>query len=481
MVASILQYNRSQTFCRYQKEMSVYMKACGLGGKANDTTHLFGFTMSSSWINKGIVYLSKDNRRRLHEDMKIYYIFGGHDNLNIGFRVYEMRMDRSSHFDSGTTATVYIIKDLNFVRPCRTKYLAQRAIGCRNPIRARDVFKAEVAATPRLLEQNVYIIKTFLTMHPSFCAFNAQNIDNPLFQRPPQVMQLPTGPEHATCQYMLDTVHMEEASQEGNRQVLEEWLRQLELDGERGRKDRDSDRLLIWLGDQLTTIRIRFVKRDRSQDMNFMQRFEQFVEHFGWFHAQLAEEFSLHKQYFGTTSGLGFKHAFTNMGRKGLDKATTQGNFHYGFREGLKHTAEARFRDIWCKVSGVETIEELNKFTPEKLDELARKIAKEYASTGALEDLRRKRVWQRDEKFEFSVQFCRDLLNYLNLDDAIKSGDVGRMELLLPRLLFRYHGGGSHNYSHESLEVLQGLWREWDPVLRYVSCSYSALAILSYL
>ncbi|KAI0087265.1 hypothetical protein BDY19DRAFT_893365 [Irpex rosettiformis] len=465
IVASILQYNCSQNYYRYQKVLSIYLKSCGLGGKANDTTHLFGLTMSQSWIHKGITDLSESNRRRMLADIEEYVFYAGHDNLNIPFKVYEMRLSKQSHFDNGTAGTVYVVKDKGVVRPSRVKYLEQRAIGCENPIRSRDIFEREVAAAPRLREQHLFFIKQFLLMHPSFTAFEAQNSDHPLFQRPQPVLQLPTGPEHATCQYMLDTVHMEEGSQKGNRKVIEEFLRQLGLDRERGRNDPDSEQLILWLGDQLTTIRIRFLKRDRSQDMNFQQRFDQVKEVLGLFHTQLNQEFSLHKQYFGTNTGFGFKHAFLNMNRKGLDRTTVQGNFHYGFREGVKHTMEARFRDIWLVVSGAKDFSDLAKRTPEELDVLARKILDEFASTSALEALKELPPAKADERLEHSVQFCRDLLDYLDFDDAIKTGDVGRIELLLPRLLFRFHGSGSHNYSHEILELMQCLWREWPPEL----------------
>ncbi|KAI0085961.1 hypothetical protein BDY19DRAFT_996389 [Irpex rosettiformis] len=40
------------------------------------------------------------------------------------------------------------------------------------------------------------------------------------------------------------------------------------------------------------------------------------------------------------------------------------------------------------------------------------------------------------------------------------------MEQMLPRLLFRFHGSGSHNYAHEVLELMQGLWKEWPLDLR---------------
>ncbi|KAI0682087.1 hypothetical protein BC835DRAFT_1230763, partial [Cytidiella melzeri] len=53
------------------------------------------------------------------------------------------------------------------------------------------------------------------------------------------------------------------------------------------------------------------------------------------------------------------------------------------------------------------------------------------------------------------------------LDNAMKTGDVGRMELLIPRLLFRFCGGPSSHYAIGLLELLQGLQHEWPQDLRY--------------
>ena len=54
-----------------------------------------------------------------------------------------------------------------------------------------------------------------------------------------------------------------------------------------------------------------------------------------------------------------------------------------------------------------------------------------------------------------------DVLPYLELRAAIKHGDVGRMEDLLPILLFRFAGGGNPKYTIKILELLQGLHQEW--------------------
>ncbi|KAK6974261.1 hypothetical protein R3P38DRAFT_2584438, partial [Favolaschia claudopus] len=59
------------------------------------------------------------------------------------------------------------------------------------------------------------------------------------------------------------------------------------------------------------------------------------------------------------------------------------------------------------------------------------------------------------------TQFPRDLLPYLTLVAAIKSGDVEIIEALLPTFLFRVIGGGNSNYQEEALELLNGLNVDW--------------------
>jgi hypothetical protein len=61
-----------------------------------------------------------------------------------------------------------------------------------------------------------------------------------------------------------------------------------------------------------------------------------------------------------------------------------------------------------------------------------------------------------------------DVLPYLQLRDAIKVGDIGRMQDLLPTLLFRFAGGGNSKYTIEILELLQGLKCEWTDEIKYV-------------
>lgn len=236
---------------------------------------------------------------------------------------------------------------------------------------------------------------------------------------------------------------------------------QLNLDSPQYKQEDALEKLSVWIGDQLTTCRIRGLKKLHAWDLNAWERMENIMEHFGWFHAQIAVEHSLHAQYYLTSAGMGLKQAFDLLNRKGLSAPSVQGNFHQKLSEALRHIAEAHFRDIWQAVSGADDLGELAKRSPQELSALAAKILDEYASTAAVNAQAQKPEKDRDDLLLNSILFCRDVLTYLDLDDAMRSGDVGRMKHLLPRLLFRYHGGNSSKYTIELLELLQGLYREW--------------------
>lgn len=188
---------------------------------------------------------------------------------------------------------------------------------------------------------------------------------------------------------------------------------------------------------------------------------EHIIEHFGWFHAQIAAEHSLHAQYYLSSAGMGLKQAFDLLNRKGLSAPSVQGNFHQKLQEALRHIAEAHFRDLWRVVGGVADLSALTQKSPAELQAVAENILDRYACTAAVRSQKEIPEKERDDVLLNGILFCRDILTYLDLDDAMRTGDVGRMKLLLPRLLFRYHGGNNSKYTLELLELLQGLYREW--------------------
>ncbi|EMD42307.1 hypothetical protein CERSUDRAFT_42435 [Gelatoporia subvermispora B] len=190
----------------------------------------------------------------------------------------------------------------------------------------------------------------------------------------------------------------------------------------------------------------------------------------------MAFEHSLHAQYFGTRASLGLIHSIELLNRKGLHSPSVQGTFHHHIQELLLHVAEARFRDLWCVLGNVSSLADLRQLHPQQLHVLATRIIDEYASTPALHALQSKPKNKQDQLLQQAVQFNRDILDYLNLTDAISSGDVGRMEDLLPRLLFRFAGGKNCKYAVEILEILQSIHKEWPDDLKDYMLKHSWLA-----
>lgn len=102
---------------------------------------------------------------------------------------------------------------------------------------------------------------------------------------------------------------------------------------------------------------------------------------------------------------------------------------------------------------------------------LAEAIVDKRASTDALINLDAKQDNQKDAVLRQTIMFCRDVLHYVTLDQAIRNGDVGLMEDFLPHLLYRFIGSGSSNYATEVVEMLQAFHREWPPEVKYVVTS----------
>jgi len=462
---SIASLSRSHHHCRLAKQLTIYFKSCELATKAFDTLHALGITMSQKWAYRGIKKLSELSRTALLKDLKRYPWFGTHNNINLPFKVYEQRLGNQSHFDSGTAATILVIKDPNAVRPDNRAFQEQRALGAVNTIKYKDIIKLEKDASPRLKARAIHRILSILTAAPEFSFETYSQKDHASFDPPPPREQLPIGPDDVTCQYMLNTVHIEEASYEGNDRVLEEWWRQLGLDSPEKQKEIGEKHIIAWAGDQLTVSRLQGLQKFRCDDLNSFDRLVFLKEVFGWFHAQIAFEHLLHSQYYGTQLGFGLVQAFDLLNRKGLHSATVKGTFHHNLKEGLLHIAEARFQDLWCIVGKVDTLEELRSRSPEELCTLAATIVKEHASTFALQKIALKKS-NKDDLCYQSTQMARDLLDYLEFDESMKIGDIRRIQDLLPQLLFRFVGGTNKNYALEILELLQGLHREWPPDLR---------------
>jgi hypothetical protein len=194
------------------------------------------------------------------------------------------------------------------------------------------------------------------------------------------------------------------------------------------------------------------------EDFNSYDRMDYMLPIFGWFHLVMAAANSLHKQYLGTSAGVGGLHqAFDILERKGLYTSSTKGPFWHHLDEAIRHISAAHFRATWLAVEKVKSIVELKGKKPEELHGLAMVLVHEHASREGLVYMEQLPAEKQDQIKKRSIMWNTDILSYLELTEAISIGDIGRMEDLLLVVLFRFTGGGNPKNTIEILELLQGL------------------------
>ena len=445
------------------RPVSLYLKACGTAAKAFDTMSALGVTLSQKWALGAVEKVAKDKMDDLARRVRTEGFHTTHDNINRMFRVSHQRTGHNSHFDSGTAATIFIPPyEADYQLPeTNEEFLEKAAEGAKTPITPHEIQELHVAAAPRIFRQNVHTVLRMLVNAPGFEFKTYDGRDNDVFDYPPVSELLPTGPNHILDQFVMNTCTVDESSYDGNQQMIEEWSRQLKLDGDEEKAAMGQNRIIIWSGDQLTASRLRGLKGFRSRDTDPYERLGWVEPIFGWFHLQMAFATSLHRQYYGTKAGTGFSRAFEVLGKKGLASAKVKGNWFHDFEEALKEIATAHFLCAWLEITGASSIGELRSNSPEELVQFAERIILELGSTAALIRESRKPSPRRDELWMQVVQLNRDFLEYLELDDAIKQGHVSRMEDLLPSLLYRFQGGNNKLYVVEVMELLQKLHKEW--------------------
>ncbi|THH29765.1 hypothetical protein EUX98_g4409 [Antrodiella citrinella] len=466
LIITMLLYSRSQMCNKLQRVFAFFFKFKGLKARGFEVLHSLGITMSYKWTTNAVKTLSKETMLELRWMIKRYAWAASYDNLHIGYDIYNPKFDKVKEDKAGTAAIVHIKKDAPILDEVVNRALQkQRAVGQRTPINTSFIWHLLLESQPRIEAAMVYEVLDVLLGSDEFKFKTYRHRKDPQLQPPSPVRQLPSGPDHISHPYMLGTMHISESSLEGNSKVVDAMLTQLGVGTNEERQKLGVSRLVFFLGDQLTVGHLRTLQHMRCQDPNSFDRMDHIIPIFGWLHFEMTEVRSLHKQYLGTETGLvSLRRALVSLGRKDLMLAGTQGDFHEKFSKTLKQVMVAHIRACWVIMGRTENLEDLRNKGPRELAALARKIVDEFASTLALNQLKAHSNF--DQVKVQAVTFLRDVLQHAVLRRAMKYGDVGLMEDLLPHKLLRFAGGQNSHYTGEVLELLQGLHREWVPEVK---------------
>ncbi|KAJ7222322.1 hypothetical protein GGX14DRAFT_326506, partial [Mycena pura] len=360
VIIALFEYTRSHHRGRLQKLFSIYFKFKGLSAKGFDTLHAIGLTMSGSWTNDSVSRISEAAMKDMRELMDKFPWLMSYDNVLIAFRIFSQRIDKKTLHGNGTAATVYIKRSATPMPPITNRLLQEcRIEGLRNPLSAFDIMEIAEVSEPRRRSHIIFTVLNILLQAPEFDLESHPKHDHPLFQRPASVLELLCGLDHITLQFLLGTVDIPEAAYEDNSRLITEWLRQLKLDGKELQKKIGLERVMAWIGDQLTVDRLRNLFRFRAEDDNSFERLDWLVVPAGWLHISMAFANSIHKQHLGTSKGRGLSAAFDQLQRKGLQSSKTQGPFFHDLNETLHIIAEAQVRELWLVVGKVTNLADL--------------------------------------------------------------------------------------------------------------------------
>ncbi|KAJ3520501.1 hypothetical protein NMY22_g12730 [Coprinellus aureogranulatus] len=297
-----------------------------------------------------------------------------------------------------------------------------------------------------------------------------QYAGSPLLQN---VQRRPKKPNHRNDYFPLRVAPIEEATVKGNFSVQQDfYVNQM------GRNPEELSEFAIpSCNDQLTNSRIRSGQITRKHDIGGWNSRLVFELGLALFHLIMNLIWAVRETHYGTIHELGsLAHLFLLLGKTRL--GNPKPDFH-SLLAALQQVLGGVVILAWEKECGFDDLKSFadSKPTPEQLIEIAYRIVEKYAtptpsfpasytpksSKGGVPEPSASSESAPDLVKECLARLLRDLLLVIELVSAVKDGDFGRIEDILPDLAFLFRGAGSNNYSTEILHILHSFKYVWTP------------------
>ena len=415
-----------------------------------------------------------------------------YDNINISTSIFvEQVPGMPNKVQSGTFAVIYELLNANPVHMDIQPMIERLKIS--SPLLLSDLRPREDALMSYLTQATINICNVLF----KYINILENTKSHSLFRHPSR-HQMTQG--HITKFYPLRVATIEEASTEGNILVHNDiYTTQL------ARDPNNLNRMAIpSFNDQLTNARIRGAQELRRHDIDAWERREVFQLAFGSFHLVMNFMNAILQMHRGTLQQIGsFNYFFTVLEKTRLN--SEHPDFHTLLAT-FTQIVEGLILNTWRVECGSGPSGSLNDFaesnpSAETIFENARKILDKYATPELIcapvntkvpfKDLNmnlNSELEDRDSDPESDnlpepdaseasgshqpqtdivhnnvVLMMRDLLYLLELNNAIQTGDWGRIEDILPTLACIFRGAGSNNYSTEILHLLFNIKEVWTP------------------
>ncbi|KAJ7784977.1 hypothetical protein DFH07DRAFT_763594 [Mycena maculata] len=206
----------------------------------------------------------------------------------------------------------------------------------------------------------------------------------------------------------------------------------------------------IFVGDWLSSNNLRAARRDRTDDINAMERLEYVQELSAPFHFALQASHMLMRTHYG--------HAVEDpaslAAHKGLLNCKWDVNKpNYAAAKSLiRHSLIARILHCVMVINGFTLYSQLSGWQPTLADiqAIALTISTDFATATAAQ----KAQAAGDDWMAHSIYFIRDSLFFCMFEKAVSFADPGQLIRVLKYWGLAFRGVGQHNYARECAEVL---------------------------
>jgi len=379
--------------------------------------------------------------------------------------------------ENGTCATVIplfdaMVEDLD-LKKFQSAYLEAPLLNLKDIIHTRDEQK-------QFKNNLIHTILRVIVKHggPGFNKFEKELAKN----EPITAAKIPV---HTTDLHPLPSWNIDESSIVGNAEVDETIVKELRLDTD---VPEASGRVRFLGGDQLSIARLRALEFIRAGQEGGYEGFFWGAWIPGLFHAKIADAHGTLLNHFGkpdsgsrNPGSLGFQN--THLDR--LPITLTSLPTYRTVRDLIFVSLYARVLHCLLLVSNYSSLEEysLKVVKWETLVQHATDIFDKFANSRIVEELRTAREesladsdkdeganpTEGDAIFENASLFLRDALISREFNDAVKSGDSGRVVLVLKMWALSFRGNGRTKYAYEMLHLIHNLTSVWPKPIRCVN------------
>jgi len=433
-IMAMLIFMSSQKVNAFQTIMGLFLHCTGCPKRVLEVLSGLGLSISYSQVQNGLRSLTRSAQEQVKNAVKEHDWYIVYDNINIANKHHHQRADKRDTFDNGTAATAILFPS------------NKDQTGNAPPILFRPENKG-LEPDADLFFPDDFDLEVFYQVSVS-------HISNAVVRSSPEgsaALAIPIVPIKKldikkTAFFPLQTMRLDESTIAGNLAVLERITQAgLQLP-ENWFADPENT---IVAGDQMTVSRLLTLKIHRIVDANPYDSLAWVHPTPQLFHLAMNLCGTIFRTHYGSPQFPGtLASIIILLGRKRLTKE----------KQEFKASDEL-LRIVFDAIVQLLCESMRQNGTSDELDVtiFSETITKSFCGPPSPSLFGLPCTTANIN----ALLFLRDVAVHIELGDAIKAGDIGRINHLLPIITLMMHGGGNTNYALELLRLLYGIRHLW--------------------